>query len=53
MLNGLSVSTLMMLVGGLLIAIALWRIKRIFYPSRRTEPAHEATATPQDARRGE
>jgi len=45
MLNGVSLSSVMMVVGALLIVLALWRLLRIFRSTRRHRPTPEAEAT--------
>lgn len=45
MLNGVSLSSVMMVIGALLIVLALWRLLRVFRPTRRHSPAAVTDAT--------
>lgn len=48
MLNGVSLSSVMMIVGALLVILALWRLLRVFRPAHRHQKAAPAEAMRQE-----
>ncbi|WP_414502717.1 hypothetical protein [Zymobacter sp. IVIA_5232.4 C2] len=45
MLNGVSLSSVMMVIGVLLIVLALWRLLRVFHPANRHRKAAASAET--------
>lgn len=48
MLNGISLSYVLMVVGALLLVLAIWRLIRVFRPAHRHRTATAPEATHQD-----
>lgn len=48
MLNGISLSSVMMVVGALLLLLAVWRLYRVFRPVRKPTNTATADATRQE-----